>query len=110
MSSSRPSPWLSKIPGILSNFETRPTGGTAATAVEVIPYTSGGGGAAGPKVAADVHYNAVCTFCAMNKKSEALDALTKAWRNGFKDADWVRRDPSLAILQGDPEFEKLYPP
>jgi serine/threonine protein kinase/Tfp pilus assembly protein PilF len=56
-----------------------------------------------------VHYNAACTFCAMNKKSEALDALTKAWRNGFKDADWVRRDPSLTILQGDPEFEKLYP-
>jgi non-specific serine/threonine protein kinase len=56
-----------------------------------------------------VHYNAACTFCALNKKAEALDALTKAWRNGFKDADWARRDPSLTILRGDPEFEKLYP-
>jgi serine/threonine protein kinase/tetratricopeptide (TPR) repeat protein len=56
-----------------------------------------------------VQYNAACTFCSMNKKAEALDALTKAWRNGFKDADWVRRDPDLAILRGDPEFEKLYP-
>ena len=56
-----------------------------------------------------VHYNAACTFCALNKKAEALDALTKAWRNGFKDADWARRDPSLMILRGDPEFEKLYP-
>ena len=45
----------------------------------------------------------------MNKKAEALDALSKAWRNGFKDADWARRDPDLAILRGDPEFEKLYP-
>jgi len=56
-----------------------------------------------------VQYNAACTFCSMNKKAEALDALAKAWRNGFKDADWARRDPDLAILRGDPEFERLYP-
>jgi hypothetical protein len=56
-----------------------------------------------------VHYNAACTFCLMNKKAEAIDALTKAWRNGFKDADWVRRDPDLTLLRGDAEFEKLYP-
>ena len=24
--------------------------------------------------------------------------------------DWARRDPDLAILHGDPEFERLYPP
>jgi non-specific serine/threonine protein kinase len=56
-----------------------------------------------------VHYNAACTFCSMDRKSEALDALSKAWRNGFKDADWARRDPDLALLHGDPEFERLYP-
>ena len=56
-----------------------------------------------------VHYNAACTFCTMNKKAEALDALNKAWRNGFKDAVWARRDPDLAILHGDPEFDRLYP-
>ena len=56
-----------------------------------------------------VHYNAACTLCLMNKRTEALDALSKAWRNGFKDADWARRDPDLTILRGDPEFERLYP-
>jgi serine/threonine protein kinase/tetratricopeptide (TPR) repeat protein len=56
-----------------------------------------------------VHYNAACTFCMMNKKAEALDALSKAWRNGFKDSDWARRDPDLSILHGEAEFEKLYP-
>jgi serine/threonine protein kinase/tetratricopeptide (TPR) repeat protein len=56
-----------------------------------------------------VHYNAACTFCSMAKKSEALDALSKAWRNGFKDSNWARRDPDLAMLHGDPEFERLYP-
>ena len=58
---------------------------------------------------ATVLYNAACTFCAMNKKAEALDALGKAWRAGFKDADWARRDPDLALLKDDPEFERLYP-
>ena len=44
-----------------------------------------------------------------SSKAEALDALRKAWEAGFKDADWARRDPDLAILHGDPEFERLYP-
>ena len=56
-----------------------------------------------------VLYNAACTFCYLDKKAEALDALTKSWRAGFKDANWARRDPDLALLHGDPEFERLYP-
>jgi non-specific serine/threonine protein kinase len=54
-------------------------------------------------------YNAACTFCALNQKAEAMDALSKAWRAGFKDADWVRGDPDLALLRGESEFERLYP-
>jgi len=54
-------------------------------------------------------YNAACTFCLMNLKPEALDALTKAWRVGYRDSDWVWRDPDLAILYDEPEFEKLFP-
>jgi hypothetical protein len=38
-----------------------------------------------------------------------MEALTKAWNAGFKDADWARRDPDLGLLQDLPEFEKLYP-
>ncbi len=55
-------------------------------------------------------YNAACVFCQLGKKPEALDALRKAWDAGWKDAAWARRDPDLALLHGDPEFEKLYPP
>jgi serine/threonine protein kinase len=58
---------------------------------------------------ATVLYNAACTFCAMSRRAEALDALQRAWRAGFRDADWARRDPDLESLHGDPEFEKLYP-
>ena len=58
---------------------------------------------------ATVLYNVACVFCNMQKKEEALDALRKAWNAGFKEADWARRDPDLALLHGDPEFEKMYP-
>lgn len=54
-------------------------------------------------------YNAACTFCKMNQKAEALDALGKAWRVGYRDSDWAWRDPDLALLHGEPEFEKLFP-
>ena len=58
---------------------------------------------------ATVLYNAACTFASLGKKTEAIDALQKAWHAGFKDADWTRRDPDLTSLHGDPEFERLYP-
>jgi non-specific serine/threonine protein kinase len=55
-------------------------------------------------------YNVACVFCQIAKKDEALDALKKAWHAGFKEPSWARNDPDLALLHGDPEFEKLYPP
>lgn len=58
---------------------------------------------------ATVLYNAACVFCTLGRKAEAMDALRKAHAAGFTDPDWARRDPDLTILQGDPEFEKLYP-
>ena len=41
---------------------------------------------------------------------EARAALAQAHAAGFRDSDWARRDPDLALLQGDPEFDRLYPP
>ena len=58
---------------------------------------------------ASILYNAACTFCLLQRKPEAMDTLRKAWEAGFKDATWARRDPDLAILHGEPEFDKLYP-
>ena len=56
-----------------------------------------------------VLYNAACVYCQLNMKSEAIEALGRAWGVGYKDADWARRDPDLAILHGDPEFERFFP-
>ena len=54
-------------------------------------------------------YNAACTFCLMDLKAEAMDAIGKAWRAGWRDADWAWRDPDLAILHEEPEFKRLFP-
>ena len=58
---------------------------------------------------AAVLYNAACTFCSLNKKEEALEALAKAHKLGMTDPIWTRQDPDLVLLHGDPEFERLYP-
>jgi len=58
---------------------------------------------------ASILYNAACVYCLLKKKPEALEALRKAWEAGSKDAVWARRDPDLASLHGEPEFERMYP-
>ena len=58
---------------------------------------------------ASILYNAACTFCNLERKAEAMDALRKAWEAGFKDSSWARQDPDLFLLHGEPEFEELYP-
>ena len=58
---------------------------------------------------ATVLYNAACTFANLDRRVEAIEAIRKAWESGFRDAVWTRRDPDLASLHGDPEFERLYP-
>ena len=57
-----------------------------------------------------VLYNAACAFATMGKKAEALSTLRKARDAGFRDTGWARSDPDLALLHGDPEFDRIYPP
>ncbi len=58
---------------------------------------------------ASILYNAACLYAMLKRKSEALDALKKAWTAGFRDVSHARRDPDLTILHGEPEFEQMYP-
>ena len=55
-------------------------------------------------------YNTACVFCGMKNVNDALNALRKAWESGYLDPIWTRQDPDLALLHGEPEFERLYPP
>ncbi len=56
---------------------------------------------------ANILYNAACTFGILQKKTEALAVLKKAKEVGFPNLDWAARDPDLACLHGDPEFQSL---
>jgi tetratricopeptide (TPR) repeat protein len=55
----------------------------------------------------NLHYNAACTFGILNRKNEALKLLKKAIELGHSNIAWVARDPDLACLRGDPEFERI---
>jgi serine/threonine protein kinase/Flp pilus assembly protein TadD len=55
----------------------------------------------------NVLYNAACTYGLLQRKREALDTLRQAIQAGFGSPGWASRDPDLACLHGDPEFEAL---
>ncbi|PYV16627.1 MAG: protein kinase, partial [Acidobacteria bacterium] len=55
----------------------------------------------------NVLYNAACTYGLMAKKAEALDMLRKTLEAGYSNLDWMARDPDLACLHDDPDFERL---
>ena len=54
-------------------------------------------------------YNTACVFATIGRKAEAMNSLRKAWENGWRDSEWARRDPELAALRDDPEFDRLFP-
>jgi non-specific serine/threonine protein kinase len=54
-------------------------------------------------------YNTACVFGLMDNPKDAMAALRKSWEGGNRNSAWTRKDPDLAILHGDPEFERLYP-
>jgi len=55
----------------------------------------------------NVLYNAACTYGVLERKAESLDMLRKAIAAGFGNIEWMAKDPDLACIQGDPEFQRL---
>ena len=55
----------------------------------------------------NILYNAACTYGILGRKSDALDMLKRACELGYGDFDWAARDPDLACLHDDPEFQVL---
>jgi serine/threonine protein kinase len=56
---------------------------------------------------ANILYNAACVYGILQKKTEAMALLKRASAAGLSKWDWVARDPDLACLQDDPEFQRL---
>ncbi|HEY3927701.1 MAG TPA: protein kinase [Candidatus Koribacter sp.] len=56
-----------------------------------------------------VLYNAACTYGVLGKREDALRTLIRAKAAGYSNIDWIRRDPDLALLHNEPEFEAMFP-
>ncbi len=53
------------------------------------------------------HYNLACSLALKRRLAEALAALRTAIAKGYRDFDWMRKDPDLANLRADPRFAEL---
>ncbi len=55
----------------------------------------------------NILYNAACTYGIMGQKRDALALLKRARDAGYGNIEWALRDPDLACLHDDPEFQRL---
>jgi serine/threonine protein kinase/tetratricopeptide (TPR) repeat protein len=56
----------------------------------------------------NILYNAACAYGLLGNKDEALAVLKRAMEAGYSTLiTWAARDPDLACLHDDPEFQRL---
>jgi len=55
-------------------------------------------------------YNAACTYGLLKMKREALALLKEFIEAGYGELNWASRDPDLALLHDEPEFQRLLHP
>jgi adenylate cyclase len=54
-----------------------------------------------------VVYAVACTDAILGRRTEALDRLERAIRQGFGNTKWIQNDPDFASLRDDPRFRTL---
>lgn len=54
-----------------------------------------------------IQYNAACVYVRLDRNDEAIDCLEVSLGQGGISMDWVKNDPDLKPLRGDPRFELL---
>ena len=53
-------------------------------------------------------YWSIAVACArMGDRAAALAMLGRAVKGGWRDAAWMKKDPELSVVRGDPEFQRL---
>jgi len=53
------------------------------------------------------HYNLACSYSLLGQIDRSLAALARAIRLGYRDVDYMMRDPDLKNLSADPRFHEL---
>ena len=54
-----------------------------------------------------VYYNLACSLALAERTEDALRALNKAIQLGYRDFNYMRKDPDLHSLVLHPEFKKM---
>ena len=49
-------------------------------------------------------YNAACLYASLSEPARAIEALKQAFEAGYTNVGWMKNDPDLIALRGDPEF------
>jgi hypothetical protein len=52
-------------------------------------------------------YNGACAYARLGESDKAIEMLERWVEHGAGGASWVREDPDLAVLRGQPRFEAL---
>lgn len=52
-------------------------------------------------------YNTACFYARIGEKRLALDTLKNAILAGVENYEWIKRDPDLDCIRGEPEYEKM---
>lgn len=52
-------------------------------------------------------YNLACSYALTGRRDEAIAALRKAVKLGYRDFQWMKKDPDLKSLRSDPRFLEL---
>jgi len=54
-----------------------------------------------------VWYNLGCSLALVDRKDDALEALSRALELGYDDYEWMKKDTDLSSLHGDSRFESM---
>ena len=52
-------------------------------------------------------YNLACSLALTDDLNGAFSALEQAWRLGYRDLNWLKRDPDLRSVRKDPRYEEF---
>jgi predicted Zn-dependent protease len=53
------------------------------------------------------HYNLACSLTLTKHFSEAIESLRTAFNKGYREVQWILKDPDLAALHHLPQFSAL---
>jgi adenylate cyclase len=52
-------------------------------------------------------FNAACTFAQLGEIRKSVDMLRDAFKTGYSNFDWVKRDSDIDPIRNDPEYIEL---